>query len=86
MTSPSTGPPAQRGLIPLGAATALFPRLPNGRRVAAQTVWRWITHGHAGVKLRAVKTPAGLRTSRAAVQRFLRAAAPSYPVRGRAPR
>lgn len=57
--------------ISLGQAARLLPKR-NGKRVSANTVWRWSRHGHRGVRLEAERSPSGeWLTSAAAVGRFL---------------
>ena len=57
-------------LVPFGAAAKYVPRR-RGRKVAATTLWRWITAGFRGVRLEGLRTPAGWATTVQAVQRFL---------------
>jgi hypothetical protein len=57
-------------LLSLAQAARLLPRR-RGKKVCATTVWRWCVHGHRGVLLEALRTPAGWATTAAAVGRFL---------------
>jgi hypothetical protein len=57
-------------LITLAGAARLLPRR-RGKKVAKQTLLRWVLHGHHGVFLDALRQPCGWLTSAAAVGRFL---------------
>jgi len=52
-------------LIPLPQVPHLqwLARRPDGTSVHLATLYRWVTHGRRGVKLRAVRTNLGLATS-----------------------
>lgn len=61
-------------LITLAQATTYVPQR-RGKKVHVTTLWRWVTLGHHGIHLDALKSPGGWFTSVAAVQRFLAAVA-----------
>lgn len=56
--------------VTLAQATRYVP-VTRGKKVHATTLWRWAVHGHRGVRLEALRTPAGWVTTAKAVQRFL---------------
>jgi Protein of unknown function (DUF1580) len=60
-------------LISLSEAAKLFPAGRYGSKPHTSTIWRWITSGVKGVRLKSVVLPRGRATSKEAVQRFLRA-------------
>lgn len=74
-------------LIPLAKAARLLPADAQGRRVNPQTVWRWHRVGVSGVTLEAIKIGRRVFTSKAALDRFIRATsgapAASDPTEGR---
>lgn len=55
----------------------------KGYQVSAQTVWKWVTSGRAGVKLLATWRGSGYRTTREAVNWFMPAMADAQVARGR---
>lgn len=57
-------------LLTLARAARYVPRR-RGRKVHGTTLWRWCVRGYQGLRLEAVRTPAGWATTRQAVQRFL---------------
>lgn len=57
-------------LIPLNEVPKLLPPR-NGKRAHLATVYRWVQHGHKGVKLETLRLPGSTMTSVEAVQRFL---------------
>jgi hypothetical protein len=57
-------------LLTLCQAKRLLP-CRRGKGPAPTTVYRWIVRGYRGVRLEALRTPAGWATTAAAVARFL---------------
>lgn len=70
----------QNRLLTLCEAAKMFPHhvkvrghRTSRKRIAPAVLWRWIIHGHLGIRLEGVRTPRGMRTTAGAVCRFLAA-------------